>query len=100
MIGSKPYPTTGPKDYIQHPKPKETNLKFQWPDPRGVKIEKTPIENIYITYLGNDDELLDITLSQKKIDENGNTYYIELITKNKYSTLQTEPIYILKINTI
>ena len=73
MIGINPRPTTLPKDYNQHKITK-------WPDPKGVKIEKIPLENIYITYLGNNDELLDITLSQKKIDENGNTYYIELIT--------------------
>lgn len=92
MIGTHPCTTTLPKDYNQHQITK-------WPDPKGVKIEKIPLENIYITYLGNNDELLDITLSQKKIDENGNTYYIELITKSKYTTSQTEPIYVLKMNT-
>ena len=53
MIGINPRPTTLPKDYNQHKITK-------WPDPKGVKIEKIPLENIYITYLGNNDELLDI----------------------------------------
>lgn len=95
VINIAPPPQPGE---FQTKKPKP--IFDQFPDPKGVKIEKTPLENIFITYLGNEDEILDITLCQKKIDESGKTYYLELITKNKYTTSKEDKIYVLKINTL
>ena len=94
IINIAPPPLPGE---FQTKKPKP--IFDQFPDPKGVKIEKTPLENIFITYLGNEDEILDITLCQKKIDESGKTYYLELITKNKYTTTRNSDIYISKIQT-
>ena len=81
-------------------RPSKKTIFDQFPDPRGVKIEKTPLENVFITYLGINNEILDITLTQKKIDEEGNTYYLELITKNKYTDSNQDNIHVLKINTL
>lgn len=95
IINTAPPPLPGE---FQTKKPKQ--IFDQFPDPKGTKIEKVPIDNVFVTYLATEDEILDITLSQKKIDESGNTYYLELLTKNKYTTLKEDKIYVLKINTL
>lgn len=71
----------------------------QFPDPQGIKIQKIPLENLYITHIGHKDEIQEITICQKKIDENGKTYFLELITKNKYTTSSDDDIYISKVQT-
>lgn len=70
-----------------------------FPDPKGTKVQKIPLENLYITHIGRKNDIQEITLCQKKIDENGKTYYLELITKNKYTTSKNDDIYISKIQT-
>lgn len=87
MNGQNPAPKTNP--------PALPGL----PDPKGTKVQKIPLENLYITHIGRKNEIQEITLCQKKIDENGKTYFLELITKNKYTTSKDSDIYISKIQT-
>ena len=84
----------------QNPIPKTKSPAFSgFPDPKGIKIQKIPLENLYIAHIGQKNDIQEITLCQKKIDENGQTYYLELITKNKYTTSRNSDIYISKIQT-
>ena len=77
----------------------QITVSSSFPDPKGIKIQKFPLENLYIAYVGQKNDIQEITLCQKKIDENGQTYYLELITKNKYTTTRNSDIYISKIQT-
>jgi len=94
------YKTTKKGELLMIIKPNIPTGGTSFPDPHGIKIEKTPLENVFITYLGNKDNIQEITLCQKKVNENGKTYYLELITKNKYTKIPNNEIYVLKTATL
>ena len=85
----------------QNPTPKTIPPTLPgFPDPKGTKVQKISLENLYITHIGRKNEIQEITLCQKKIDEKGKTYFLELITKNKYTTSKDSDIYVSKIQTL
>ena len=60
-----------------------------------MEIIKHPIESIFAVYLGNKNEIQEMALCQKEIDENGIITYTDLLTKTKYhptSSNETEVI--------
>lgn len=60
-----------------------------------MEVIKYPIENIFAIYLGNKNEIQEMALCQKEIDENGTITYTDLLTKTKYhptSSNETEVI--------
>lgn len=67
---------------------KATEIKefHDLPNPNGEKTIKYPLENLYAVYLGTKDEIQEISICRKETDESDNTYYLDLLTKNKYST--------------
>lgn len=48
-------------------------------------IEKYPLKDIYAVYIGNKNEIKEISICQKKKDENGKIIYYDLLTKKEYS---------------
>lgn len=64
--------------------PQKNVLFDPFPNPRGKKKIEYPLKDLYAIYIGDDKDIIEIAICKKEIDENGNTYYHDLITKNNY----------------
>lgn len=55
-------------------------------NPRGKKIIEYPLQDLYAVYIGDKDEIVEVAICKKEIDENNNIIYHDLLTNNIYKT--------------
>ena len=67
-------------------------------DPKGKKKIKYPLENLYAVYIGDKNEIIEVTICKKETDSEGNTIYHDLLTNATYQTIDT-PLEITVIKT-
>ncbi|MBQ7105568.1 MAG: hypothetical protein IJN90_06905 [Bacilli bacterium] len=72
---------------IKPPKPTGASFKDptfdQFPNPRGKKINKYPFKDLCVVYIGNKDEIQEVTICRKE-----NNQYIDLLSETSYSKNQ------------
>ena len=56
------------------------------PDPKGKKKIQYPLENLYAVYVGDKNEVIEVTICKKETDSEGNTVYHDLLTNTIYPT--------------
>ncbi|MBE6150246.1 MAG: ATP-binding protein [Firmicutes bacterium] len=69
-------------------------------NPRGKKKIEYPLKDLYAIYIGDDKDIIEVSICKKETDENGNVYYLDLLTKNNYIPNDTNEIKPIKIFTL
>lgn len=66
--------------------PKSKNYFPELPNPSGRKRIEYSLEDLCAVYIGDQDEIIEIAICQKKLDENSNITYQDLLTNSIYKT--------------